>query len=147
MVLVSDDLRACLTLLGRYCALFRAKNTKCRDLLDLGVYRTIITVFQRLLRWPKAWNGVTKMVTVREGIYRCGRICNGATSSAQMPKGLGRCFRVWNGGGDTSAVFYGYDTVTGPVMLPKSLRHRYRACNFKDFRTCLTDLPNCGAGC
>ena len=78
------------------------------------------------------------MITAAERFYRCGRVCNGAAESPAMPKGPGRCFRVWNGAEVSAAAFHSYNTVTESEMLPKSLRHRYRLCNFKDFRACLT---------
>jgi len=75
---------------------------------------------------------------VAERFHRCGRVGNVAEEFPALPRGPGRCFRVWNGDGEPAAVFYGYNTIPESVMLPETLRHRYRHGNFKDFRGCLT---------
>jgi len=82
--------------------------------------------------------GGRAMRAAGERFYRCGRVWNDAAESPTLPRGLRQCFRVWNGGGGPAAVFYGYNTVTEPVMLPERLRHRYRHWNFKEFRACST---------
>ena len=78
------------------------------------------------------------MITVAERSKRCGRVGNGAGESPALPRGLCRCFGVWNGVADSAAVFFSFNTVIESKSLPKTLRHRYRRGNFKDFPACLT---------
>ena len=78
------------------------------------------------------------MITVAERFHRCGRVGNVAEEFPASPRDPGRHFRVWNGDGEPAAVFYGYNTITESVMLPETLRHRYRCKNGKEFAGCLT---------
>jgi len=64
---------------------------------------------------------------VGEGFERCGRVCNGAGESGNMPGVLECCFRVWSGGEEPGAVFNADNAVIDAVMLPESLRHRFKA--------------------
>ena len=98
----------------------------------------IRTVFQGLERCNRDDSGGPGMRTVAGRFYRCGSVWNGAGESPAVPKGLGRCFRAWNGAGGPVAVFYAYNTDTESVMLPETLRHRYKRDNRKKMRDCLT---------
>ena len=105
----------------------------------------IITVSQTLGRCSRDPSGGRKIITVAERSWRCGRVCDGAGESQTLPRGPGRRFRVWNGAGEPAAIFYGYNTVTKPVILPKSRRHRFKPCNFRKLPACLTRGSKLGA--
>ena len=83
--------------------------------------------------------------TAAQGLERSSRDNNGAEGSGTVPESLGQCFSHWNGITDlktllpeSPAVFAPYNAVTESGMLPKGLRHRFKLCNFKEFRVCLT---------